>query len=677
MKSIEKQATKTFQINLEYFSKNHPALFEKISFLNIAINNKEYQEKYALEYKDGYFDVLELTSNNYLYNQNSIEHAKTVTKNVNYKKSESVIEGFYNIRHLSDNEVEIYDDKIDIDNNLFATARLIEYNKRVTSKNDSMKDMLKYIFCGVGLGLHIPLIQQKTNTSLLFIMEDNLELFRLSLFTTDYQELAKKATLFFTIAYDANNFYEFSDFFTQGYTHNHYIKYTMFTDHDIEKVKLIQNSIVRSRHHIRPYAKHIKELLKAPEYLVENKAFLNLREEPFKSSELKNKPILLIGGGPSLENNALWLQNNQDKFIIVAVLSAIMSLHKLQVTPDIVTNIDANEHLSSYFHGIDAKEFLQNSNFIFSSVVATNIIKAMPKREIFFIETAGHYKDSFHVPPAPSIGEITYALLLLLGVNEMYLLGLDLALDPETKSDHSKEHVDFREVGKDSQIKEEYTSFKDTIFYTKGNFLPEVPTTAVYHMSENAFHIFSKRFLTQNQKVFNLNNGAFLQGATPLHTLDLDCSDFIILDKQKEHQSIKTFLQDSSLYGLNESEIKNFDSQIKEAQRLFDLVNTFKTEAKTTNFNLYMQDFYPLYQELIGLNNEKEYDINNIFSIYLQTIIDYIVDIFNTRELQNEAEHTKNIHLIYVKQLLKILNLYIITMRVYQEWIHKEENPKR
>lgn len=76
MNSIEKKALNTFQINLTYFAKDHPKIYKKIDILNQAIENGAYKEKYSLEYKNGYFDVLDLTSNQYLYNQDSNKHAK-------------------------------------------------------------------------------------------------------------------------------------------------------------------------------------------------------------------------------------------------------------------------------------------------------------------------------------------------------------------------------------------------------------------------------------------------------------------------------------------------------------------------------------------------------------------------------------------------------------------------
>ena len=670
MNSIEQKAIETFQINLNYLAEKQPQVYRKIQILNQAIEDGSYTEKYSLEYKDEYFDILELASNHYLYNQNSIKHAKSLAKNVNYKKSEAVVEGFYNIQ-ISDAEAKRDDGIVRDLFQKFAESKIIHYNASVTSRNDDMKDIIKFIFCGIGLGFHITEIQNKVKSSVLFIMEDNLEIFRLSLFTTNYQRLSQQARLFFSIMENEIEYESiFRDFFNQAYTHNHYIKYAMFSQNDIKKIKRIQDSIVKSRHLIRPYSKHLRELLKAPEYLVEKYPFINLSNDYSKISPLSNKPVLLIASGPSLGHNSKWLQENKDKFFIIAVLSSVRTLYALDVKPDIVTHIDAGDLSINLLDDVDYKSFFDKTIFLFSSVLSRSVIDVLPKTEVYFFETSSNYKKDSKIISMPSIGEITYAVSLILGSQELYLLGLDLALDPETKSDHSKEHI-FASHKKDTTTEnEQYTSLKDTVNYTKGNFLNEVPITPVYHMSVIGFGVVSRTYLTHNQRVFNLNNGAFLEGATPLHAEDLDTTKFSTLDKAEEFKQIKIFLDKISEDSMNKDDIENFDNQIKEAQRLLKVVEDFKKSVSVTNYDTYVRDFYALYNELLNLN-KKDYDINHVFSIYLQSIVSYIFDIFNTKGLKNQKRHLKKINEIFIRQLIKILTLYLTTMRVYRAWIDK------
>ncbi len=668
MNNIEEEAIKTFQINLAYFAKEHTSLYKKITTLNQAIENGSFKERYSLEYKDNYFDVLELSSGNYLYNQNSYKHAKDLTKKVNYKKSEAVIEGFYN-RSLTDAQVDKLDGKININNSLFATARLMQYNARVTSRDDEMKEIFKFIFCGVGLGIHIDEIEKKTGSKLLFIMEDDIELFRLSLFTTNYQNISLKATLFFSIMdNDIELKQTFDTFFARGATHNKYIKYATLSQNDISKIKRIQNFIVLSSHLIYPYSMRLKEVLKAPEYIVEKYSFVNISGEYNCISPLSSKPVLLIASGPSLGNNAQWLQDNKHKFYIVAVLSSTRTLYELGIKPDIVTHMDAQSHNIKLIRGIDKEDFFSETLFIFSSVTSRNIIDSFPKNNVYLFESASDYKQGFRRFTAPSIGETTYAISLLLGAKELYLLGLDLALDSETGLSHSKEHS-FAEKKDLLNTNEQYTSIYDTVFYVKGNFLDQVPTTNLFDASIKSFNLNSKILLTTNQNVYNLNNGAYLDGTKPLYVKDLNTNDFTNLNKIDKFNKLKLFLDSISEDEMSITDIEYFNKQLEEAQRLYSVVQKFKELVTTTNYIEYIQQMNILHNALLNQDGEELYDINAIFATYLQLVIGYIIDTFNTKNLKNQKEHIKNINEIYIRQLIKILDLYLITMRVYRKWI--------
>jgi len=86
MQNIEQIAQERFSKNLEYLNKHHNIVYNQI--LSLSINN------YDLEYLDGYFDVKELRSGNYLYAQDSTKVSKELASLVNFKKDSYLFEGF-------------------------------------------------------------------------------------------------------------------------------------------------------------------------------------------------------------------------------------------------------------------------------------------------------------------------------------------------------------------------------------------------------------------------------------------------------------------------------------------------------------------------------------------------------------------------------------------------------
>jgi len=668
MQSIEKKAISLFQSNLQYFQKNHRVTYEKIAILNQSIADGSYIEKYSLEYNDGYFDILELKSNSYLYNQNSNNYSEKLMQNVNYKKSNSVVEGFYETREVSDKAVEILDSTVNLKNSLFASAKIIQYNKKSTSKNDEMQNISKYIYCGVGLGLHLSKIQKKVRALVLLIIENNLEVFRLSLFTTDYKKLSHNTTLVFSIMDDKDQFDAINSFLLKESIYNNYIKYTTLSQNNISDIKKVQTAIVKSMHQIRPYTKSLREFLKAPEYIVENYPFINLK---LNDKLFNDKPILLIASGPSLDYNIQWLQENQHKFIIISVFSSIKTLHEFNIKPNIIVHIDSEYDDVTFLNDININSFFNQTIFLFSSVVARSVVDKVPKEQLYFFESASKYKTSSRIPSVPSIGETAYFFSLIFGVKALYLLGLDLALDPETKSNHTIGHKEFRTLKDTTKENEHYTSLQDTIIYTKGNFLSEVPTTALYQMSIGAFVQISKYYLTPDCKVFNLSNGAFLEGSIAQKIQTIDTTKFKDINKEQEFKKIQKFMSKISQNSLDKDEMSKFTQQIEEAKRVLHIIQKCEKNFHVENYTQYLKYFHTLYIDLLNVNGDANYDISSVLYLYIQNVVGYIFDILNTKNIYNDKEYIYDINSIFLKQVKKIVNLYITTMEIYLEWMRK------
>ena len=185
---IKELIVKNFNDNIEYFQQYHKELFKQLAALDSAITNGYYQQNYELVYEDDGFDVYELKTGNFLYNKQSNTHTNLALKSLNLDTNENCFETFFN-QNVADIEI----DK-EFKNHLSGTSKIINL-----SKNNTIKRFNKFIFFGVGLGLHISKMAQKINAKYYFIVEEDLELFRLSLFTLNYKELAKDAKLIFNI----------------------------------------------------------------------------------------------------------------------------------------------------------------------------------------------------------------------------------------------------------------------------------------------------------------------------------------------------------------------------------------------------------------------------------------------------------------------------------------------
>lgn len=144
VKNIEDTIVETFNKNMEYFEQNQPNIYSKLASFDSAVEQGLYTNKYDMVFNNNYFDVRELSTNKYLYSDNSNKYAYEVSKK--------------------------FDNSVD-----------------------------KFIFFGIGLGLHIDQIDKKVNAKSYLIIEDDLELFKLSTFITPYYELVKRSELYFSV----------------------------------------------------------------------------------------------------------------------------------------------------------------------------------------------------------------------------------------------------------------------------------------------------------------------------------------------------------------------------------------------------------------------------------------------------------------------------------------------
>ena len=165
MVSIETEALQRYQENILYLTQHHPKVITKLNIFESLNKN----DKYDLEYINGYFDVKELESGHYLYNDNSQLVSSSLANLINFKKFSQSFEGFplYNISEKNqktlDDRAEGFEDILPI----------MKYYVEHTSYDDLMKKIEKFMFIGVGLGMHLELIHNKIQAKEYFIVEDD------------------------------------------------------------------------------------------------------------------------------------------------------------------------------------------------------------------------------------------------------------------------------------------------------------------------------------------------------------------------------------------------------------------------------------------------------------------------------------------------------------------------
>jgi len=666
MDDISTKALNTFTKNMKYLEENHKPIFEKISLLNQLIEEGHYTEHYALEYKEeGYFDVCELSTHQYLYNENSLKSAERIIDAYNLKKTGGVFKA-QKYCYASDLQAEAIDkSELSFHNALWATIKIINYTKKYASDETHMYRSNKVIFLGIGLGLYIQGIIKKLNPKVIFIKESNLEIFRLSLFVTDFLEALKDKVVYFSLTDDESQEREtFIEFLNKGNNYNLNIKHIPFTldyQHELQK---LQSHVLSQSYINYGYSAVLLRYIDSPKYLVQNYAFLNIMTRYYGTpgNILSKKPILMVFSGPSTLKNIDWLKANRNRFIIVSALSTCRLLDAHNLKPNIVVHIDPGEDTELLFEGINSEAYFHDIITILSSNVDEKTVNRFKKDNIYFIEQGTEYKKGFGYFSAPSVGEYTLGLMMLLGISTMYMLGVDLALDPETMQTHGGYHPYQTTATIDRQTAS--LDPKSSASYIKGNFLDVVPTLPAFKLSIEQAALFTERLKKEHHHIYNLSNGAYLEGCEPLHIETYDWQILEPLNYTAIQMQIGTFFNAISEACFNQEDRAQMLYQINEAKKIEKIIKVFQ-KKKYANSNAYLEALAKLAWEISDMENKTNSNLAEVYYQYFQIILSYIYDFFNTQELENPLKHLTQLNAILMEQLLKISGLYISKLKSY------------
>jgi hypothetical protein len=653
--SVEEQVAQTYHDNITYFQAHQPHLLERLSEFESALDNGHYQARYELEYKDeGYFDVKELETDKYFYASSSQNYAKKATKTVNFKKEESTFKTFYDYT-FSKEELEAYDGHDISSSSYYAYAKIMQLSKEMQPEDAQMREIKKFIFFGTGLGTHLAEIDAKVHAETYLIVEDDLELFRLSMFVTNYQALAQKAKLFFVVFEEADNAeIIFNQFLEKSFYYNHYLKYFQMHSSDDAKMKLMHTTITGQRHLIFLFSSYFKVYLRALDYLKKEYHFLDVSGRD-TSDSFAGKPVILVAAGPSLHKHLDWLEKYHDKFVVVALTASLKTLEKRGIKPDIVTHLDPFEKTCMvHIDALQSQDFIKDCLLFCGSQVPDILIEKFQKKNVFISQVNTMYKTELDYLQPICVGSFTYMVLTMLGVRELYSLGMDLALDSETGMSHTADHAYNRTLDTSTVDEiEDSIGYLKAVVKTKGNFQDEVLATLTFDKSIQAIKRFSKHYQQSYQKVYNLNDGAYLEGFQPTRLESVAVEDFSTIDKKAYQVSLLQALEQKSSSTMSVLELESMQRRDTHVKNLIKQIQKSKAPS-AFNKSLYQSQLLGLTLDILDENDQEAVDLHNTYLSYLNFILPFIFDVLNTKNIQNEKRYIKKVHAFLVGYILEI-----------------------
>ncbi len=598
-----------FAQNIEYFEQNHPALFQKLLSFETALQEQYYTQRYNLVYENNQFEIIELSSNSAFYNYQSKLFVKTFLQSIDYSTQ----------------------------HNCFT---LIQTDQELPT---SIATFDKSIFFGAGLSIHLPSFVENYTPQVLLIVENDLELFYNSLFTVNYKLLSHNTQLFFSVFEERDDFLQTSKAFLQYKSYlNSYIKFFPMLHHDDAKISEFQLAVTTQPHRSFSYTHLFEEMLKPINNILSGYPFLD------KSSSCTNeqKPFLLLAAGPSLQTHILWLQAHQHNFTIVAVSAILAYLESNNIKVDIAVHLDTLGGASTHFQKIKSWNYFQDTTLLFSSKADSDFLDKIPQKNLMLFEVGTNYLTHSLKPSSPCVGSLSYQLLLLLQVPEIYLLGLDLAIDLQTGATHIEAHSYQKKLQTEQkQSKDQNISYKETLIDVEGNLQPKTKTTPHFLTSIEAINLSTHYLKQQTQHIYNMSDGAKFDHIPPVASTQIRTLTSTSTNATCKLTSTH-FTQDDQLQAMH---------KITEAQHLSSTITAFKSFSLATQ-----EDCEMLTQKLYTLIKDdekiKQFEIYKVLDLFIENhLAVFYLFVQHNQILQAQSFLNKTI----LQPILQILESYI------------------
>jgi len=551
MQDIQDTMIEIYRKNLNFLKEKHQNIYNKI-----VLFEKNMIEMHHINIFNGHIELIN-KENEPTYKCDPFYDAQYRSKNIFNNE---------NIFALINSSSKILDYG-DFNEKVNSATYLNEYISIIKNKTNLEYDINKFIFIGTLLGVHLNDIDKVINAKAYLIIEPNIEIFRLSLFLTDYEDLSKNSKLFFSINdIDEKMKETIKKFLFYKSSYNNFIRFELASKNEIYLVSII-NEFLTLENKIRyPFSEYIYSLKRGYHYLkTSNNGILNLST---KKDFLKDLPLLYLAAGPSLDKNIEFIKSIKDKFIIVAAAAILKFLEFHEIKPDIILSIDAGK--STVQNQFDIKQsFYENSIIISSIKTDIEVFSEINNSNVFFIQNELELITNFGIFTGVTVGDIGIKILLALGSNNMYLLGLDASINEETGETHFSSYYYNKNIEKNNS-----NDYKNYLVSVKGNFKDTVKTTLLYKDMIDSINEIDLK-LIEDSNIYNLSDGAYFNNTKKLKLLDLNLN-LKTLNKIETNQIIKNQLRTISQKGLSNLEIK----EIKKEQKIIKKIKSLKNIKK-------------------------------------------------------------------------------------------------
>lgn len=279
-----------------------------------------------------------------------------------------------------------------------------------------------------------------------------------------------------------------------------------------------------------------------------NKKVPPLREHSQLNKKKQNKPVFIIGNGPSLDAAKEFLQKNQNEAFYISCGTTIGSLKKMGIKPDFHIEMERTKPVIEWLNQSTDEEYRRNIILLALNTVHPEVFELFPTKGMglksndlgthFFSQYIPN--DQFCINLAfcnPTVGNAGLAFAVAMGFKEVYLFGLDLGFS-SGEQHHSTYSTHYRVEDKHTKSLNLYQRDDQGNKTVPANFGGTVLTTPVYLSAKLAIEGCLQQ--AGNVKCYNTSDGILIGNTTPQQLNKIVLGSTSIIDKQEVCQTIFT-----------------------------------------------------------------------------------------------------------------------------------------
>lgn len=399
----------------------------------------------------------------------------------------------------------------------FFQELVTETNDRVSTFNQRPVLTSSYFvfLMGIGLAPHVDGIIEETNCRFVAVFEPNLEFLHLSLRVYDWAGFIK----------DCKEHGRILNFMVSDEP-PHIARQLRAAIRTINPLGMDRSAFIT--HYPNRIFKRALEIFRAEEgplvltglgffedeLIMINNTYGNLAKgdaltvKPYP--EKIRTPVVVVGGGPSIDLNADFLRENQENLVIVSCGSAIVPLLNHGIKPDFHVLLERDQLLLPLFQETAEEHDLSDIYLVASTTIPPGIGELFKKAIYFFRPGLSTFplfctdKSQVLPFPDPEVANAGLSFAQICGFQTFYFVGMDMG-SKSSEHHHAK--------GAWAQTKG-LGIRPDHNISIPGNFGGKVLTNPTWMWTRNSLET-SISASSQGRSYFNLGDGAAIKGSLP------------------------------------------------------------------------------------------------------------------------------------------------------------------